>query len=261
MNKRLIKELVHSSGFNRFITIVIVINCILFGIETYYTSIFISYIQNLILIIYVIELILRWVGKESKKEYFSDGWNYFDIFVILVSCIPDIGPFSALRALRILRILRALHTITELQLISEVLIRSISSLFYTAIFFLIFMYIYAVIGVSLFKMENYVGSVYERLNHGNPDPYGTLGEAFFTLFRIITGEDWTDLRYHLLECSKYPDYIVTGYHASWTIVSAFVLVNLVVGAVLNNYEQIMRNNLFKNDEKPLSKDKKHRKYV
>jgi len=30
----------------------------------------------------------------------------------------------------------------------------------------------------------------------SPDPFGTLGEAVFTLFRELTGEDWTDLRYN-----------------------------------------------------------------
>ena len=101
------------------------------------------------------------------------------------------------------------------------------------------MYTYAVIGVSLFKMTNYSGSPNITLNPTNPDPYGNIGEAFFTLFRILTGEDWTDLRYNLLNVTDYSNIVVTTYHVSWMVIAAFLLINLVVGAVLTNYEEVI----------------------
>jgi len=55
----------------------------------------------------------------------------------------------------------------------------------------------------------------------------------------MTGEDWTDLRYNLLEHTIQSNFIVTFFHSSWMIVSAFLLINLVIGAVINNYDQIM----------------------
>lgn len=75
----------------------------------------------------------------------------------------------------------------------------------------------------------------------SPDPFGDLGEAVFTLFRELTGEDWTDLRYNHLTASKYGvihinSTIITTYHVSWFCLSAFLLLNLVTGAVINNYQ-------------------------
>ena len=33
--------------------------------------------------------------------------------------------------------------------------------------------------------------------------------------------------------------VITTYHVTWFIISAFLLLNLVVGAILNNYQVVM----------------------
>lgn len=235
----IMRQIVLSTKFSNFIYSLIIVNAVLMGIQTFYTAAWIIFTQNAILTVYVIELFIRWFGRRTVKEYFTDGWNYFDIFVVIISFIPTAGALTVLRSFRILRVFRALKTIPELRIIGSVLIKSITSLSYTGIFFGIFLYVYAVIGVTLFKFKDYAGSAYEAMNNGYPDPYGNLSEAYFTLFRILTGEDWTDLRYILLKYSDHSDFIVTTYHVSWMILSAFLLINLVVGAIINNYEQVM----------------------
>jgi len=236
----IIRPLVHTKYFSDFIYTIILLNAILIGVETFYTSFWLSTIQNTILVIYVIELFLRFIGRDSNKEYFTDAWNYFDIFVIVISFLPSTGALVALRSFRVLRLFRAVRSIPELRLISNVLLKSITSLSYTGIFFGVFLYIYAVMGVMLFKFKDYAGSAYETASNGYPDPYGTLSEAYFTLFRILTGEDWTDLRYLLIQYSDHSSFAVTTYHVSWMIVSGFLLINLVIGAIINNYDQVMK---------------------
>lgn len=66
----------------------------------------------------------------------------------------------------------------------------------------------------------------------------------FTLFRALTGEDWTDLRYNLITASqhgvvKVSPTVITSYHILWFVLSAFLLLNLVVGAIVNNYQIAM----------------------
>lgn len=243
INKSL-NNVVNNNIFTNGILFLIILNALLIGIETSYTNVTIQLIQNVIIYIFVIELLVRWLGRESTQDYLADGWNYFDIIIVGGSLIPTslVGNndiIAVFRILRIMRIFRAFRSIKELRMISIVLIKSIKSLSITGIFFLIFMYTYAVIGVSLFKMTNYSGSPNITLNPTNPDPYGNIGEAFFTLFRILTGEDWTDLRYNLLNVTDYSNIVVTTYHVSWMVIAAFLLINLVVGAVLTNYEQVI----------------------
>lgn len=242
-----LQRLVNSDAFNYSILAVIIINSILIGVETYRSGFFIHEIQLFILLIFVIEIVLRWLGRLSLRSYLLDGWNYFDVIIVLTSIIPEIwqeesssSVFAALRILRVLKIFRSIRAIGELRVITGVLLRSLRSLSYTGLLFFIFMYVYAVVGVSLFKSPNYEQSINYELNPTQPDPYGDIGEAFFSLFRILTGEDWTDLRYNLLNGeTNTSNIVVTSYHVSWMIISAILFLNLVVGAVVNNFHEVL----------------------
>jgi voltage-gated sodium channel len=241
----------------------IVVNGVLIGVQTYDTCPpSIEYIQLTILLIFAGEVFLRWKGRLSTEAYFADRWNIFDIFIVAIGIIPEVagilfpnmsetenGIFATLRVLRIVQLTRSIRAIEELRVLIGVLLKSIKSLSYIAVLFLLIMYIYAIVGVTLFKNKNYDNSEHLELTISNPDPYGDIWEAFFTLFRILTGEDWTDLRYNLLD-NKYTtangdsvpgqsNFTVTFYHVSWMVIAAYLLVNLVVGAIVNNFQLVL----------------------
>jgi len=270
------KNIISQKAFEWFITIVILVNCTLIGVETYFVNPTILLIQNIALGIFTIEIILRWIARDSIKSFFSDGWNLFDLTIVLVSYIPeeifaDTTLITAVRVLRVFRIFRLLRAFPELKLMTAVLIRSLSTLLYNGLFFFIFMYLFAIIGITLFKLPTQGTSdiltekaLTEYLNQVpnapgiSPDPYGSLGETMFTLFRILTGEDWTDLRYNLVQASRMNvidvhETIITVFHVSWFVVATFLLLNLLVGAILNNYQIVMselkitRNDVFQPD--------------
>lgn len=248
--------------FELAIVAVILINSLLIGVETYVTNPTITLIQTVILGIFTFEIAMRYIASNSNKEFFTDGWNLFDFSLVLIGYIPeDMMPNAsmamAFRVLRVFRVLRLLRTCQEIKLIIRVLAKSFSALFYNLMFYLIFLYLFAIIGVSLFKLpqadtlqgedkaryELYI----EQAPHapGNSaDPYGTLDESMFTLFRVMTGDDWSDVRYNLVTASekgvvKASPTVITVYHVLWFILSAFLLLNLVVGAILNNYQVVM----------------------
>jgi voltage-gated sodium channel len=89
---------------------------------------------------------------------------------------------------------------------------------------------YSVIGVTLFRGLTTV----ETAHSDTTDPFGNVLEGFFSLFRVTTGEDWTDLRYDLM--TQASSFIINTYFISWYILSAFLLINIVFGAIINNYE-------------------------
>jgi voltage-gated sodium channel len=248
----LVGRIVHSKEFERFAVIVILLNAALTGVALSGNTPTIDLVQEFILAFFVLEIFMRMSASSSAREYISDPWNWFDVIVVGVSYLPeawfDGAEISVVRTLRVLRIFRVLREVEELRIITGVLLKSIKSLGYSGILFMIFMYVYAVIGVSVFRQENYAKSVNAGLNPSNPDPYGSLGEAMFTLFRILTGEDWTDLRYNLLNLHPNQDVMVTVFHVSWMVLSAFLLVNLVVGAVVNNYDRTMEEVRAERDE-------------
>ena len=234
-------RIVRLKVFDYFVTIIILLNSILIGVELDYQHDLISLIQQLILWLFTLEIGIRWFGKTSVKEYVKNGWNWFDIFLVGIAYVPEswiVNPeiLMAFRILRVFRVIRLLKAFPELQIIARVLFRSIVSLFYICVLVLLAVYLYSVVGVILFRGKSEVitgiGSV--------KDPFGSVPEAMFSMFRVLTGEDWTDLRYDLLTHNSIMyDGMITFFFLSFFIISAFLLINIVVGAVVNNYDQVM----------------------
>ena len=257
--KQIAKSVSTNKWFELSIMFIILLNSVLIGVELYTNNETIKLIQNIILGIFTIEILIRFIAADSVLSFFKDGWNIFDLSLVLIGYIPTSivtngATLMALRVLRVFRILRLLRAAKEVKLIVSVLIKSMSAMFYNLILFVIFIYLYAVAGVSMFKLPDlkylngeakarYEKFIKEAPNApaNSPDPFGNLGEASFTLFRELTGEDWTDIRYNLVTASKYDlikinPTVVTIYHVSWFCISAFLLLNLVTGAIINNYQ-------------------------
>ncbi len=261
--KNFCKQLIAQKWFEILIIAIIFVNSALIGVETYTTNATIKLIQHIILGIFTFEILVRFIARDSLKSFFTSGWNIFDLTLVLVSYIPESlfansSLLMVVRVLRVFRVLRLLRTADEIKLIVSVLIKSFSALFYNGIFFFIFLYLFAIMGVSLFRLPDYQGLDAEgkirfeafiaeapaySTDHGS-DPYGTLSESMFTLFRVLTGDNWTDLRYNLVKAKEFgfiqpSSIVVTCFHIVWFILSAFLLLNLVVGAIVNNYHVIM----------------------
>jgi voltage-gated sodium channel len=231
-----ISKLVKTNAFAYSITVVIIINAVLIGVELSYNEGLVPFLQNLCIIIFILEIILRWIGKNTVKEYLKNGWNWFDIIIVGISLIPtnmfeEAEIISAFRVIRVFRVFRLLKAFPNIGIMARVLFKSITSLVQAIGFLLIFMYLYALIGVILFKGESHL----TNLNGLKIDPFGSISEATFSLFRVTTAEDWTDLRYDLMDSTD-NNLLVNIYFVSWMILSAFLLVNVIVGAIVNNYD-------------------------
>ena len=260
--KSLCQDLVNKRWFEFLIIGVIIINSVLIGVETYLITPTILLIQHIILGIFTFEIAVRFIAREDTKSFFRSGWNIFDLLLVLISYVPESlfegsSTIMIIRILRIFRVLRLLRASEEIKLIVAVLSKSFSALFYNGLFFAIFIYLFSIIGFSLFKLPDYdslspeLQKNYRLLMEvapnspiSSPDPYGTLSESAFTLFRAVTSDDWADLRYNLIKAHElelvYPSsFTITTFHVVWFVLAAFLLLNLLVGAIVNNYQIIM----------------------
>lgn len=220
-----VRALVESAAFNRAIIAVIIFNALLIGVDTYVDSPVLGGLQWGCVGVYVVELVLKFAARRGAREFFADGWNIFDLIIVVAAFVPEVGALSAvLRVLRVLRVFRLVRTIPELRLIVTVLARSIVSMKYIGLLALICFYIFAVAGYELF---------------GRTMPeFGSLHESLFTLFRVLTGDDWSQLRYE--SQGTYGVLKTTLFYVAWIIVGTFILINLVVGAIINNYQEVQQ---------------------
>lgn len=269
--KGICKSVTTAKWFEYIIIVVILVNSILIGVETYTDNATIKLIQQIILGIFTVEITLRFVAANSIKLFFTNGWNIFDLTLVLIGYVPETlfanaSMTMALRVLRVFRVLRLLRTAKEMKVIITVLIRSFTAMFYNVILFFIFVYLYAIVGVCLFRLpdpnkitgddkiryEKFV-EIAPNAPTNSPDPFGTLNEAMFTLFRELTGEDWTDLRYNHVTASELgviqvSPTVINIYHISWFVLAAFLLLNLVTGAIINNYQIVKDENDKRKDD-------------
>ncbi len=246
------RAIVQTRWFSNFILAVILLAGVVVGIQTYGEKvaeykILLFWIDQLILFIFLIEIILKMSAEGNRPlRYFNDPWNVFDFSIVFVCyaamLFPETDGFmvAVLRLARVLRVFRLVRTIPKLQLLVNALLKSIPSIGYVGVLLAVIFYIYATMGVFLFK-EN------------DPVHFGNLQLSLLSLFRIVTLEDWTDILYiNMYGC----DHSIWGYSevsgcispnalggvaalyfVSFVMIGTMVVLNLFIGVIMNSMDE------------------------
>jgi voltage-gated sodium channel len=248
--------------FELSVMIIIIANAVILGIQSSYNDEFLYMLDEVFLLLFAVEFAIRYIAVGSFKNFLKKPILLFDFFVISVCFLPDslFADSEIIGVLRVIRVLRVLRLITmnpELNLIVKVLLKSIGSLSNTMALVAIFVYVFSVMGVQMFSLPEEEGATPEKIElvkefkeasdgylvGGITDPYGNVFEAMFSLFKTITGDDWANMRNNQLLASKMgvistPSWLITAFHISWFIFGAYLLLNILIGAVLNNFEEL-----------------------
>ena len=175
-----IRKIVDSNLFQYFILGCILLAAVLVGCETYpYMQLHygntLEWLNVIVLWIFVVEAALKMSQYGTKfYKYFLDPWNLFDFTIVVVCFLPVNASYAAvLRLARIMRALRLMTAMPQLQLIVGALIKSIPSMGYVGILLALNFYVYAVMGVFLFRAND-------------PFHFYDLQTAMLSLFRVVT---------------------------------------------------------------------------
>jgi voltage-gated sodium channel len=213
-------------AFQRFILCVILFNAILVGVETdrilverFGTVLFA--LNKLVLGVFIVEISLRLIACWPRLgTFFRDGWNVFDLVIVLLSLIPAVGPMTTVaRLARVLRVLRLVSVSPELRLIVATMLRSIPSMGHVIVLAGLLIYIYGVAGTFAFRDLD-------------PAHWGNLGRSCLTLFQVLTTEGWADIQANVLPHAPWS----WLYFTSYIIIAVFVVVNLFIAVVTNNLQ-------------------------
>ncbi len=244
-----LKNIAEAKWFQNFIILAILAAGVLVGIQTYETTSStvraiaptIHLFDQVILWIFVIEIAIK-MGAEGARpwRYFLDPWNIFDFAIVAVCFLPFNAEYAAvLRLLRLLRVLKLVRALPRLQILVGALLKSIPSMGYVSILLLLLFYVYACAAVFIF---------------GGNDPvhFQHLPLAMLSLFRVVTGEDWTDVMYiAMYGCDNYGyegmAELCTQPHAmpvfgslffcSFMMFGAMIILNLFIGVIMNGMNE------------------------
>ena len=226
--KLAIQKLVMSRRFQMVTTAVILLNAIILGVMTAPLPDGVRAVLGAIdiacLVFYVVEISLRIYA--AGTVFFKSAWNIFDFVIVVLSIIPtEILPVPVqiariLRIFRMLRVFRLVSAFDQLRVIVAATVKSIPGVLWTAFLMLMVQYVYAIIGVSVFADEL-------------PQYFGNLGRSMFTLFEVMTLEGWNGVADETMTVFPW----AWAYFMSFVIVTAFVLMNVVVGVIVNAVDE------------------------
>jgi voltage-gated sodium channel len=220
-------RLVDSDRFASAIAVVIVVNAVILGLETY-PAIMAEYGDLLALLngicfgVFVVELVLR-IASYGRNigAFFRNGWNVFDLIVIGAVFIPGVREEAQLlRLLRLARIVRLVRYLPDARILLLTVIKSIPSLFSMVVLTVLLLFIYGMVGWSMFG---------EAL----PQSWGTISRSMLTLFILLTLENFPT---YLEQAEPISPYAVV-FFVSYVLIAAFVVFNLLIGIVIGAMER------------------------
>ncbi len=215
-----VQKLIEKPKFLHVIIILILLNSIVLGLESYPNIMkemgsTLIIIDDIMLFIFVAELSL-YLYTYGTKKCLTDPWYLFDATVISVAIFSVNPAYSSLRAMRVLRILRLISAFPNLRRVVEGLLKAIPDI--TSIF--------TILGIVL-----YVGSLMATNLYGEefPEYFGTLGSSVFSLFQILTTEGWPDIVRPIM--SKYPHSWM--FFITYLFAATFIVLNLFIAVIVD----------------------------
>jgi voltage-gated sodium channel len=223
-------QIVASPRFQAAVVAVIGFNALILGLETYDAvdeeiGGLLRVANGVCLGLFVVELAIRIAAYGSRPQrFFADGWNVFDFVVIGAAFVPGLREnATVLRLVRLLRVVRIIGVLPDVRILLRGMVRSLPPIASMGALAVLLIYLYGMVGWLLFGAED-------------PEQWGDLGQAMLSLFVMLTLEDW-------------PSYLRAGmeihpwswiYFVSYVLVAGFLLINVLIGIVINAMESARR---------------------
>ena len=149
--------------------------------------------------VFIVEALLKIFGL-GPRRYIMNRWNQVDFLIVLMS-LPELfldvgiaGPMF--RLFRVGRLFRLVQRAKGLRTLFNTLIVSLPAIFNVGSLLFLLMFVYAVLGMSLFG---------DLASNGAPfalTSFRTFGSSLLTLFRVFTGDGWGRVLRMLSGCTQ-----------------------------------------------------------
>jgi voltage-gated sodium channel len=222
-----LRRVVDSPLFDAAVLVVIVANAVVLGMQTYpglarrYGDT-LELLNAIFLGVFTVEIALRIAAHGRRPlDYFRSGWNVFDFVTVAAAYVPGIRDSSTLlRLARLLRVVRVIRLLPDLRILVVAVARSLPPLFSLVVLTVLILFVYGMVGWLIFADDL-------------PGDWGTIGDAMLTLFVLLTLENFPIYMERGMEVHPW-SWI---YYVSFVLVAAFIVLNVLIGIVLNSMEE------------------------
>uniref|UniRef100_A0A671VTF7 Calcium voltage-gated channel subunit alpha1 E n=1 Tax=Sparus aurata TaxID=8175 RepID=A0A671VTF7_SPAAU len=213
--------------------------------------------------VFTFEMIIKMIDQGlilHDGSYFRDMWNILDFIVVVGALIAfaltnnkgrDIKTIKSLRVLRVLRPLKTIKRLPKLKAVFDCVVTSLKNVFNILIVYQLFMFIFAVIAVQLFKGKffyctdssmNTEKECQEWRRH--EFHYDNVCWALLTLFTVSTGEGWPQVLQHSTDVteenmgpSRGNRMEMSVFYVVYFVVFPFFFVNIFVALIIITFQE------------------------
>uniref|UniRef100_A0AAR2KXT7 Calcium channel, voltage-dependent, R type, alpha 1E subunit a n=1 Tax=Pygocentrus nattereri TaxID=42514 RepID=A0AAR2KXT7_PYGNA len=229
--------------------------------------------------VFTFEMIIKMIEQGlilHDGSYFRDLWNILDFIVVIGALVAfaltnnkgrDIKTIKSLRVLRVLRPLKTIKRLPKLKAVFDCVVTSLKNVFNILIVYKLFMFIFAVIAVQLFKGKFFYctdGSkdtekdcqgyyidydkdkkeVKKREWKRHEFHYDNVVWALLTLFTVSTGEGWPQVLQHSVDVTDEDQGPSRGnrmemsiFYVIYFVVFPFFFVNIFVALIIITFQE------------------------
>ncbi|XP_054614404.1 voltage-dependent R-type calcium channel subunit alpha-1E isoform X2 [Dunckerocampus dactyliophorus] len=229
--------------------------------------------------VFTFEMIIKMIDQGlilHDGSYFRDMWNILDFIVVVGALIAfaltnnkgrDIKTIKSLRVLRVLRPLKTIKRLPKLKAVFDCVVTSLKNVFNILIVYQLFMFIFAVIAVQLFKgkffyctdssmnTEKECQGYYIDYSRDKKEVkrrewkrhefhYDNVCWALLTLFTVSTGEGWpqvlqhsTDVTEESMGPSRGNRMEMSVFYVVYFVVFPFFFVNIFVALIIITFQE------------------------
>jgi len=219
-------------------------------------------------IIFVFEFLIKAIVMGfviGEKTYLKDNWNVLDFVIVMFSVLTwilssmqgvDISFIRGFRALRALRPLRVVSKNEGIKTVVNSLLLSIPSLLNVLLIILLFLLVFGILGVQLFKGGiwmcdgEFEGHLREDcINQGNTvsipfNTYDNVLKSMVTFFEISTLEMWPSNMYNAIDSVGTDERMETNYNKGiavlfilYIFVTTFFIMNLFISVIVDKFNE------------------------
>ncbi|CAM3665001.1 ion transporter [Occultella aeris] len=215
---------VESERVQRFVIVLILINAATLGLETSDAVMaghadLLHTLDQICLAFFVVELAVKLYA--FRGSFFRSSWNVFDLLVVGVALIPGSGAFGVLRSLRVLRVLRLVSMVPQLRRVVEALVKAVPGILSIGALLILLFYVSAVMATMLF-------------GDSFPTEFGSLSRSLFTLFQIMTLDNWSVISRAVLDVHPWS----VAFFVPFVLLSAFTVLNLFIAVIVDAMQHI-----------------------
>ncbi|XP_054873560.1 voltage-dependent R-type calcium channel subunit alpha-1E isoform X1 [Amphiprion ocellaris] len=233
--------------------------------------------------VFTFEMIIKMIDQGlilHDGSYFRDLWNILDFIVVVGALVAfaltnvmgnnkgrDIKTIKSLRVLRVLRPLKTIKRLPKLKAVFDCVVTSLKNVFNILIVYKLFMFIFAVIAVQLFKGKFFYCTDSSKdtekdcqgyyIDYGKDKKevkrrdwkrhefhYDNVIWALLTLFTVSTGEGWPQVLQHSVDVTEEDRGPSHGnrmemsiFYVIYFVVFPFFFVNIFVALIIITFQE------------------------